>query len=207
MARVAAALGVMLASATAFAPSSFAGSQMAVRTAAAAPAALSMVAAKDMPGVTAPLGFFDPLGFSQRSAETTARYRESELRHGRVAMLAVVGWLTTEVVHLPMYAGASMNPLEAMRSVPFWGWVQIFMFCGVIEFVQSKVRERPGYVAGDYIGSTDLADQVDDDWRSFQTKELSNGRLAMLAIMGFIAQTALTGQNIIEQSTGKAGLF
>lgn len=206
MARVAAVLGVMLASATAFAPTSFAGSQLAARTA-AAPAAFSMVAAKEMPGVTAPLGFFDPLGFSQRSPETTARYRESELRHGRTAMLAVVGWLTTEVVHLPMYAGASTNPLKAMTQVPFWGWVQIFMFCGVIEFVQAKIRERPGYVAGDYIGAVDLADEVDDDWRSFQSKELNNGRLAMLAIAGFIAQTTLTGENIIEQSTGKAGLF
>jgi hypothetical protein len=34
-----------------------------------------------------------------------------------------------------------------------------------------------------------------------------SGRLAMCAIIGFIGQTAIFGQNIIEQSTGKPGLF
>jgi hypothetical protein len=42
----------------------------------------------DLVGSSAPLGFFDPLGFTKgASAETLAKYRESELKHGRVAMV------------------------------------------------------------------------------------------------------------------------
>jgi hypothetical protein len=53
--------------------------------------------------------------------------------------------LTTEVTHLPMFSSASSNPLQAASIVPFWGYAQIVALCGVIEFVQSRVRARPGY--------------------------------------------------------------
>jgi hypothetical protein len=66
---------------------------------------------KDAAGVSAPLGFFDPLGFSKND-ETFARLRESELKHGRVAMLAAFGWIAQELFTFPMYAGASHNPLQ-----------------------------------------------------------------------------------------------
>lgn len=40
-------------------------------------------------GSSAPLGFFDPLGFSKGGdAAKLNRYRESELKHGRVAMVS-----------------------------------------------------------------------------------------------------------------------
>ena len=55
--------------------------------------ALSM-AAQDMVGSSPPLGFFDPIGFSKGPEERLNEYRESELKHGRTAMLAVVGFLT-----------------------------------------------------------------------------------------------------------------
>ena len=49
-------------------------------------------------GVLAPTGYFDPLGVTRSiSDETFQKYRESELKHGRVAMLAAIGMLTAEV--------------------------------------------------------------------------------------------------------------
>lgn len=43
-----------------------------------------------IPGALAPVGLFDPLGFAEKADEATLkRYREAELTHGRVAMLAV----------------------------------------------------------------------------------------------------------------------
>lgn len=59
----------------------------------AASTSLSMAAA-DMVGASAPLGFFDPMGFSKGPEERLNSYREAELKHGRTAMLAVVGFLT-----------------------------------------------------------------------------------------------------------------
>ena len=50
--------------------------------------------AQSLPGVTAPFGFFDPLGFCSADDVTEGKikfYREVELKHGRVAMLASLG--------------------------------------------------------------------------------------------------------------------
>merc|ERR1719428_159963 len=53
--------------------------------------------AQNIAGVTAPLGFFDPLGFSTDVSEGKLLfYREVEVKHGRVAMLASLGILVAE---------------------------------------------------------------------------------------------------------------
>ncbi|CAM9277203.1 unnamed protein product [Choristocarpus tenellus] len=161
---------------------------------------LSM-SAEDMVGASAPLGFFDPMGFSKGPVERLNNYREAELKHGRIAMLAVTGWLTQESYH-PLYnGGLSSNPLKAAFELPAEGWAQIIAFIGLMEFVISKIKSSPGYIPGDYLGTTDLVDgEADPNWVSFQTKELNNGRLAMFAIMGLITHNMLTGgQGALEQ--------
>ena len=61
---------------------------------------------RDMPGVVAPLGFFDPLGFTEGISVGRAKFlREVEIKHGRVAMLASVGFVVGEQVH-PLWGGA-----------------------------------------------------------------------------------------------------
>merc|ERR1719436_1344631 len=51
----------------------------------------------EMPGVAGPLGFFDPLGISTGVPEGRLLFfREAELKHGRVCMLAVIGLLVGE---------------------------------------------------------------------------------------------------------------
>merc|ERR1719506_2412552 len=63
--------------------------------------------AKSLPGVTAPLGFFDPMGFCSAEDITEGKikfYREVELKHGRVGMLAALGFLVGENFH-PLFGG------------------------------------------------------------------------------------------------------
>ena len=44
-------------------------------------------------GVQEPVGFWDPAGFTaDGSVENFARRRQTELKHGRVSMLATMGW-------------------------------------------------------------------------------------------------------------------
>ena len=83
----------LLGSTTAFAPVSQQRSNSAAVT------ALSAALIDDMVGALDPVGLFDPLGFAEKADDNTLkRYREAELTHGRVAMLAVVGFLVGEQV-------------------------------------------------------------------------------------------------------------
>jgi hypothetical protein len=64
-----------------------------------------------LPGSTSPLGEFDPLGFTKKmSIEEIKRYRESEVTHGRVAMLATVGYLVGESKFHPFFGGVVSGP-------------------------------------------------------------------------------------------------
>ena len=49
-------------------------------------------------GVQAPTGFWDPAGFTaDGSVENFQRRRQTELKHGRISMLATMGYITPEI--------------------------------------------------------------------------------------------------------------
>merc|ERR1719152_667141 len=52
---------------------------------------------EDLAGVTEPLGFWDPAGFSENG--NVAAYRRAELKHGRVCMQAFLGIVVAENFH------------------------------------------------------------------------------------------------------------
>merc|ERR1712190_155044 len=89
-------------------------------------------------GAQAPLGFWDPLGFtSDGSAENFKRRRATEIKHGRVSMLATMGYITPELVgKLPGYLSPSQglkyedipNGLAAISKVPAAGWAQMVAY-------------------------------------------------------------------------------
>merc|ERR1719473_1692274 len=72
-------------------------------------------------GVSAPMDYFDPLGFSTTTtAGKLLFYREVELKHGRVAMLAALGIIVGENFHplfggdidVPAYLAFQQTPLQ-----------------------------------------------------------------------------------------------
>merc|ERR1719191_2328093 len=93
----------------------------------------TVLKAQDMAGVTAPLGFFDPFGFTTKlDADRQTHeneqgklffYREVEIKHGRVAMLATLGFVVGEQFHplfggnidVPSYVAFQQTPLQT-----FW---------------------------------------------------------------------------------------
>ena len=57
---------------------------------------------KDEVGALPPTGFWDPLGLvADGDKAKFDLYREAELKHGRVAMLAVLGYIVQEFYRLP----------------------------------------------------------------------------------------------------------
>ena len=71
----------------------------------------------DLPGALAPMGQWDPAGFtSQASDNDIRRYREAETQHGRVAMLAVLGFLVAESWH-PLFADVTGPAIDHLTQV------------------------------------------------------------------------------------------
>ena len=58
-----------------------------------------------LPGVTEPLGFFDPLGFTVGASEGRIKFlREVEIKHSRVAMLATGARVALSLTHTYTHA-------------------------------------------------------------------------------------------------------
>merc|ERR1719421_2235277 len=69
-------------------------------------------------------------------------------------------------------------------------------------------RMRPGYVPGDLgFDPLGLAPEDPAEFRTMQEKELSHGRLGMIAAAGFLAQEAVTGQTWGAEDTIMENLF
>merc|ERR1712070_985291 len=62
-------------------------------------------------GVQAPVGFWDPAGLAaDGNAENFNRRRQTELKHGRIAMLATMGYITPEITgKFPGFLSYSKN--------------------------------------------------------------------------------------------------
>ena len=76
---------------------------------------------KTLPGVTQPFGYFDPLNLagvddSSMSQEGFMMYREAELAHGRVAMMAALGYVVQEQFH-PMFSYANGPVIRELDQV------------------------------------------------------------------------------------------
>jgi len=174
--------------------------------------------AKGMAGVTKPLNFFDPLGITATIPEGKLLfYREVEIKHGRVAMLASLGFLVGEQFH-PLFGGNIDVPsLVAFQETPlqnFWPAVVAALAIPEIFSVstfqdpknwfrwdetwtmksQWMGRDRqPGDLGFDPLG---LKPKDAGEFKEMQTKEINNGRLAMMAAAAMIAQEVATGDKL-----------
>jgi len=145
-------------------------------------------------GVLPPVGFWDPLGLSKTADEEQfTRWRTIELKHGRVSMAAVTGYLVQETTRWPGYIAPGddlkfadvPNGVAALGAIPFLGWVQIIAFIGFLEtiLVQEEGAEPGTFGTGYFTDGGKVGDLAPDAKREKLTKELQNGRLAMLGIM------------------------
>ena len=105
--------------------------------------------AEKMSGVTAPFGFFDPMGLTPESNEELQLYREAELAHGRVAMVAALGFLVQESFH-PLFAdvgGPAIRQLDVILQTPTGLTAGAAMLSGI--FFSEISRARIGWMDPD----------------------------------------------------------
>mmetsp|Transcript_47783 Transcript_47783/g.116309 ORF Transcript_47783/g.116309 Transcript_47783/m.116309 type:complete len:199 (+) Transcript_47783:81-677(+) len=143
---------------------------------------------------------FDPLKLSETYEPLLPWFRESEIRHGRTAMLAVLGFITTDFIRIPgeMYSFESIpKTVDAHNILVEKGpMVQLLMWIGLFDLIITapacaatmKGEREPG----DF-GWYTFAPETEEGLKAKQESELLNGRLAMCAIGGIATQSITTG--------------
>mmetsp|Transcript_28506 Transcript_28506/g.59942 ORF Transcript_28506/g.59942 Transcript_28506/m.59942 type:complete len:248 (-) Transcript_28506:331-1074(-) len=216
-----ATLAAILGSTAAFAPAQTGRSPTAVSE---TKADLEVLAKKLNPIVP----FFDPLGLADQefwgeSNEATIGFlRESEVKHGRIAMFAFVGYIVhANGITWPWAMTLAGDPFpkvssapEAWDAIPESAKLQIVLFIGFLEYWR-EVASGTHYMKGGKIGyfppfdakyipggalnlynpfpRKDIAVMTDADKERRLVSEINNGRLAMIGIFGFISEGAVEG--------------
>lgn len=148
-------------------------------------------------GITAPLGFFDPLGFcNDIDRESFRRYRSAELKHGRVAMLASVGAVFAHFVRFP-FMGVDEVPRgfyeNVFRQPVSYGWDVLLLLTLFTELGWwEEVDDREPGDFGDPLNIGMYTEEM-------RNRELNNGRFAMFAAAGILFAEYFTGKDAVEQ--------
>merc|ERR1712176_13864 len=178
-----------------------------------------------LPGALAPLGEFDPLGYTKDlPVQEIKRYREAEVMHGRVAMLATVGYLVQENFHpflgkVDVVAAnthltqvLNFEPIlfnifatliavaELYRAVNGWEFpLKALEKNAKLEVRTWLTKLNDDYYPGDLgFDPLNLKPNSAEAFAEMQTKELQNGRLAMIAVMGMMVQEQVTGSTLFH---------
>lgn len=152
-------------------------------------------------GDTKPLGYFDPMQLTSKSNEEVVKYvREGELQHGRVAMLAFLSLMFSEMSTGQLGIN-SLSSESFMMQFPFWFSVGIFEFARMSAGWQNPfVKDgKPFKLKEDYQPGNVLNLTEEKYSESLLNKELNNGRLAMLGTLGIMAQELVNGQTVFAQ--------
>jgi len=215
-------LSSLLASAAAFAPATPAANSKSLS---ATKADLEDLAKKANPVV----GFYDPLNLAEAdfwgegNEATIGFLRQSEIKHGRIAMFAFVGYIVQSNFVFPWaqtLAGAphpspDLSPEAQWDAVPLGAKWQIFAVISALEvWDECGGGSLPHYMAGRKPGQfppftlfrdnvhfvLDLYDpfgfskNMSEETKERRlTAELNNGRLAMLGIFGFLSADTVPG--------------
>lgn len=173
-----------------------------------------------LPGISAPFdNMFDPLNLTRTAKpDDVKRYRESEIVHGRVAMLAALGFVIGEQLEdFPAFmnfdgqvTGPAIYQFQKIEEVRPLFWEALVLVIGLAEtyrvslgwatptgngFNNLKDDYEPGQLYFDPLG---IAPKDDEEFFVMQTRELNNGRLAMVGIAGFVVQELVNGREIFE---------
>jgi hypothetical protein len=163
-------------------------------------------------GAQDPLGFYDPLGLVADGDEAKFnRLRYVEVKHGRIAMLAFLGQITTRAgLHIPGSIDLEGNSfsdypdglaaISGPDAIPSAGLGQMILFVGLLELFVMKDVTGTGEFAGDFRNGA-----LDFGWDDFGPKtqlrkraiELNNGRAAMMGILGLMMHEQIEGNPVI----------
>lgn len=157
---------------------------------------------------------FDPFGFA-KTPEDLINYREAEVKHARLAMLAAAGWPISELFDKKIASIFGLTPvLDAAdrapsllngglgKISPFY-WISVLGLAAAIDLygIKQSRSGKPDYFPGN-LGFDPLGvfpkDAEGQKW--MQTAEIKNGRLAMIAITAFAFQEFATKLGVVDET-------
>jgi Chlorophyll A-B binding protein len=154
-------------------------------------------------GVQEPLGFWDPLKLLEGKDQSRFdRLRYVEIKHGRIAQLAFLGYITTEYgFRLPGNIDNAGDTFEsipsgfaALSAMPSLGLFQILLFIGWLEIAGWK--QNPDSYPGDFSSSSFpvgyLKKNISEKEKlTFRAQELNQGRAAQMGILALMVHEQL----------------
>jgi len=146
-----------------------------------------------------PEDFWDPAGLAKgKSDEQLLHWRAVEMKHGRVCMLACLGWFHVAAGWHPVGDAAarmrvSDDPLINVTQLPMGGAFQVVFTIMCFEWLTTYVCKPPAERPWDILGWSPILYPDNQDWRDAELREINNGRLAMMGFIGLVSQDLLTG--------------
>ena len=155
-------------------------------------------------GDIAPTGEFDPLNIV---TDKNKKYlRESELQHGRVAMIAAVTIPGLEMLNLDSDTQSLginyLSNMDLASQLPFWYGLAVVEFYRMYSGWNSPFygdKRTPFSISDDYQPGNLFRLDPDKATPRLYNTELSNGRLAMLGVAHMIGSELVTGENLMTQ--------
>lgn len=165
---------------------------------------------------------FDPLSLSS-DPDSLKWFTHAELINGRWAMLGVAGILFTSIgakagLGTPEWFDAGKVAIDT-SPIPygtlvfielfFFGWVETMRLYdfwspgsqgqGQFFWITDEFKGNGnGYPGGRFFDPLGLARGTEEQTKQYKLKEIKNGRLAMIAFLGFLAQHEATGKGPID---------
>jgi len=152
---------------------------------------------------------FDPLGLSEINGVGVDLYwlREAEIKHCRVAMMAVVGnvWVEAFGPAPGCEAATAKNQMDSFWQL--WKVHPQYIVAGLIFIMIAEMISGIATTSGRESGMRAPGDfgfnpfgYADDEpkYMELKNKEISNGRLAMWAAAGQIMQGMTTGEGALQ---------
>eukprot|EP00933_Yihiella_yeosuensis_P053300 TRINITY_DN51519_c0_g1_i1.p1 TRINITY_DN51519_c0_g1~~TRINITY_DN51519_c0_g1_i1.p1 ORF type:complete len:329 (+),score=42.81 TRINITY_DN51519_c0_g1_i1:50-1036(+) len=150
-------------------------------------------------GVIAPLGFWDPLEMLKKGGKgstTLRKMRDAETKHGRVAMVALVGAVVQHYIRVP---GFEKEPMGLAALSTYKGQIFLALVIGICFIAEIYILyDREDLAPGDFEDPWGVAGKDGPD-REMRNKELSNGRLAMIGIFLAGLNQKISGLDVVDQ--------
>lgn len=157
---------------------------------------------------------FDPLGLA-KNKEQLWEYREAEIKHARLAMLAAIGWPVSELLDRDIadffQAPAMLDDGDRVPTVlngglgnispQFWGFC-LGLSAAIDMYGLAKARRAdPDYFPGN-LGFDPFNFYTDDKLVQERLKlaEIKHGRTAMVGVLGYIVEEYMTKMAVVDDT-------